>query len=202
MIGFVEFYRRCLRPWIDRIEVRQADLTQFEYEQQPIEFLMLDVMKYEGLVKQVTPQFFPCLIPGKGVSVQPGLSAFYESWVHVIQYLLKDCFTPLTPVYGSGAFVFKCVKQVPLHLCLWDKPLAETWSDALLEEAFAYSHHICRDGLEFAAAAAHVMMYVHFNRLEQAKRLYRQYAPAFSDSHSFKELYDYCLHSLQINLKD
>lgn len=189
---FVDFYRESIRSWIDRVDVHQADLTQHVYRGQPIEFLMVDVMKYEKLCVNVLRQFFPALIPGKGILFHQDYLHFYEAWVHVIQFLLRDHFRPITPIDGSGAFIFQCVKEIPREKCLLQPPLSETWSDELIDEAFAWSQGIVGLDHQHAVFASHVMMYAHLNRWDNAERVYRDGIGSHpADSHAIKGLLSY-----------
>jgi hypothetical protein len=59
-----EFLKRTL-PWKDRIIVHQQDLTHVQWQNGPIEFLLVDAMKSPQLAGSITHAFFPYLIPGK-----------------------------------------------------------------------------------------------------------------------------------------
>lgn len=178
---FTEKYKDSLRAWSDHTDVSQADLSKFTYDNEPIEFLMVDVMKNDQLCANVTQQFFPALIPSKGILFHQDFLHFYESWVHVIQFLLKDYFEPLAAVDGSGAFVFKCVKAVPESACNMNFPLKDSWGDDLIEEAFDWSRGIVGEQNRSAVDAAQVMMYVHLGRPENAERTYRERAMPHAD---------------------
>lgn len=188
---FEEAYKKSLRSWIDRVEVNQADLTAAAYDQKPIEFLMVDVMKYEKLCVNVLRQFFPALIPGKGILFHQDYLHFYEAWVHVIQFLLRDYFEPILPIEGSAAFVFRCTREVPPEACVLKSPLTESWSNDLVEEAFAWSRSIVGAAHEPIVHSAHVMMYAHLERWEEAERAYRDHAAKFADNYSVVDLRDY-----------
>lgn len=196
---FEEMYRRSLQSWIDRVEVHQADLTKFSYNGDAIEFLMVDVMKYESLCTQVTREFFPKLIPGTGILFHQDYLHFYEAWVHVIQYLLRDFFEPVTAVDGSGAFVFRCTKALSKADCTLTAPLSENWENDLIESAFDWSEHIVGDGARHTVAAARIMMYVHLKRWDEAHKAWAKAAPQYPDSHAFADLKRYCAqaHSLE-----
>ena len=199
---FVEDYRRSIGAWIDRTDVQQADLTKFAYDQKPVEFLMVDVMKYEKLCVNVLRQFFPALLPGEGILFHQDYLHFYEAWVHVIQFLLRDYFEPVTPIDGSGAFVFRCLKEVPADLCTLRAPLKDSWSDVLVEEAFAWSKGIVGEENQAVVTAAHVMMYAHLERWELAEGIYRKFGGLFPDSPAMAELRAYFEHRFHRILPD
>jgi hypothetical protein len=198
---FDDQYRDCIRAWSDRVAVHKADLTQHIYGGEPIEFLMVDVMKYEALCTQVLRQFFPALRPGAILFHQDYLH-FYEAWVHVIQYLLRDYFRPLTPIDGSAAFIFQCTRAIAPDACTLARPLAASWSDDLIEAAFAWSKGVAGADNLPAVQAAHVMLYAHLGRWERVDQAYRAHAAAHAGHREVLALRAHLAQQLQHRLPE
>ncbi|BDE05066.1 hypothetical protein WPS_03420 [Vulcanimicrobium alpinum] len=186
--SYEDLYRATIADVADRVEVHQADLVWYRYDGEPIEFLMVDVMKHEYLVANVLGQFFGHVLPGIGHVFHQDYLHFYEGWITLSMYRLRDYFTPVCEV--GAAVAFRCEEQPPnasLTFPLDSKKIDAAWID----EAFAWSRSVISEQHHHEVAATHVMTLVHANRLEDAARAYHAGAARYPGSYSFAWMTDY-----------
>jgi hypothetical protein len=187
---YVDLYRKTIAAVAHRVEVNQEDLVAYRYSGDPIEYLMVDVMKYEGLVANVLRQFFGRVLPGVGYVFHQDYLHFYEGWITLSMYNLRKYFTPVCEVRNSAAVVFRCVRQAPESELLF--PLdSEQISREWIEDAFDWSFSVVGESHHHEVAATKVMMLVHSKRLEDAARLYREYFKRYPESYSFGWMAEY-----------
>jgi hypothetical protein len=89
----------------------------------------------------------------------------YTSWIHLIQYRLREYFAFEMDVPNSGRVVFRLKKQVDCDL-KWLADL-KSFSDHEVDEAFDYSMSLI---VKSNIAAAKVMHFIHLNRVDEARR--------------------------------
>lgn len=115
-----EFLRRT-SPWKDQIIVHKQDLKFAQWDETPIEFLLIDAMKSPDLAETIARAFFPYLLPGCGFVAHQDFSHFFTSWIHLLQFRLRNCFEVVAAIPKSGTVVFRCLKtpaEEDLSLCL------------------------------------------------------------------------------------
>ncbi len=196
---YVDFYRRRIAEVLHRVEVNQADLTQHRYSGEPIEFLVVDIMKYEALVVNVLREFFSRLLPGAGYVFHQDYLHFYEGWATLSMFNLRDCFDYVCALENTAVVIFRCRREPSpeqLEFPLKSSDISQAW----IEEAFAWSFSITDPGLHHLVAATKVMMLVHSERREEACRLYREGVARFPDSYSFRDLHAYVKNARQFDL--
>jgi hypothetical protein len=188
--SFLDLYRKNIAAVAHRVEVTQTDLVNYRYTGEPIEYLMVDVMKYEALAANVLKQFFGRVLPGVGYVFHQDYLHFYEGWITLSMYRLREYFTPVCEVRDSAAVVFRCVRQAPeskLVFPLDSAAISRDW----IEEAFDWSSSVVGEEHRHEVAATKVMMLVHSRRLEEAGRLYRESVKKYPGSYSFGWMTEY-----------
>jgi hypothetical protein len=109
----------------------------------PIFGLLVDAIKSPGLADSITHAFFPYLIPGKSYLAQQDFAHFYTSWIHLLQFRLRDSFVVAADIPKSGTVVFRYHTQLSSaafsDLSLSSAPVEE------IEAAFEYSLRLVSD---------------------------------------------------------
>jgi len=156
---FLDEFERRIAPWKDRIVAHPGDLIRANWEGQPIEFLLIDAMKSWELANDIVHKFFPFLIPGKSYVVHQDFAHYYTSWIHFINYRLRDYFRLVH--IEPPSFVFECIQQIPEEfLAISYQP--SRFSHEEVESAFAYSMNLTSDkNTQAFIAASKVMHFVH-----------------------------------------
>ncbi len=182
--SYFDLYKETVADVISRLEVTETDLTAYCYSGEPIEFLMVDVMKSEALVANVLQQFFGKVLPGDGYVFHQDYLHCVEGWITLCMYNLREYYTPVCEVQDSGAVVFRCTKAVPeskLTFPLQSTGISPEW----IEAAFAWSCSVISEARHHEIAATKVMMLIHCKRLEEAARLYRDGLRKYPQSYAF-----------------
>jgi hypothetical protein len=125
-------------------------------------------MKSWELAASVVEQFFPKLVPGSGVMVHQDFKHYYTSWVHLIQYRLRDYFSFECDVSDSGSTAFRLRRPLDLELG-WVRNL-KSFPDQEIDAAFAWSLSLVDEQSAPNIAAAKVMHFIHLGRLADARR--------------------------------
>jgi hypothetical protein len=187
---YVEFYKEYISDVIRRVDVQQTSLTDFKFSGEAIEFLIVDVMKYERLVANVLQEFFPCLIPHDGYVFHQDYLHFYEGWITLSMYRLRDYFSHICTIEGSMGVVFQCRKAIPPEMLSFPEKSTEIGLD-WIDEAFDWSFRLIDEKHHHEIAATKVMMLVHSERWDDAKRLYAEYCGRYTGSPAMADLHQY-----------
>lgn len=166
--SFVEEFIERIHPWNHLIQVYPGNLNRIGWEQRPIEFLFIDAMKSWELANSILKNFFPSLIPGLSLVVHQDFAHFYQVWIHLIMYRLRDYLVPLEEhpfLYSSK--VFRYIKAIPEEF-LQSYSLA-SFSEEEAEAAFDYSLALTPKKLKPNVAAAKVMYFIQVGNVERAK---------------------------------
>ena len=181
---YSSLYREILKDELEFVEINQTDLKYAKWDAGPIELLIVDVMKYEGLCDGVQRGFFPHLKPGLSYLVHQDYKHFYEGWIHLAMYRLRESFTPVFQVSAGGTVVFKCIGEMDPQNLAFPHDVKD-FSDAFIDEAYDWSLSIIEPGAHDAVAASHTMMYVHRKNPEKARRLLTHYLRKIPKSSCF-----------------
>ncbi|MGI9086332.1 MAG: hypothetical protein ACR2HH_01105 [Chthoniobacterales bacterium] len=157
------------------VELIREDLLLFEWKGGAIKILLIDAMKHDSLAGQITRAFYPSLLTGS-LLIHQDFKHYYTSWIHVLQYRLREYFEFHRSVPKSGTVAFEVLKPIPREAA----HRATDFAGILDEEIDAAFHHsIDLVGPADAAniAASHVMQYVHLGRLDRASELVEIYRP-------------------------
>lgn len=174
----------------DGIELVQADLTLYEWSGGPIKILLVDAMKNENIASQITTSFYPSLMKG-GLLIHQDFKHYYTSWIHVIQYRLRQYFRLDGNVPGSGTVAFEVVAPIPRGDLDQATDVVRIPDDEV-DASFRHSLDLVGPDDCVNVAAAHVMQYVHLGRKDRALETletYRSLAP--SDKSEFPKVMSY-----------
>lgn len=187
---FFHLYLESIKDVREGVSPRQADLCHEKWTGGDIEFLLVDAMKYEALVRNIQQNFFPALMPRRGILMHQDFLHFYEGWIHVAMFQLRSYFTPLGILPDSGTFLFRCDKRPEGKALEFPEKVASLPAD-LVEDALAWALKLVPGEGRDKVAAAHTMLYFHRNDLETARRLYAGYKGTFGNSSGFRDMITY-----------
>jgi hypothetical protein len=166
--SFVQEFRKIVAPWTDSVVVQEGDLTKLTWPGNPIEFLFIDAMKSWELARAITLNFFPHFVPGVSLLVQQDFYHYYESWIHLLMYRLRDYCLPWHAIPESSSFVFRVAKQMDARIL--EKACDFSAFDRNeIDAAFAYSTQLYEQSRRSELMAAKVMLYIHFANEEYKK---------------------------------
>jgi hypothetical protein len=171
--SFYDEARGRAAAYSDRIEVIQADLTAYEWRGGPIKILLVDAMKSWDLARAIVNSFYGDLSEGS-VLIHQDFKHYYTPWIHIIQYRLRDYFDPAFDVNMGGTFAFRTLRAIPGGA----RASAVEFAGLMDEEvahAIDYSTGLVGPRGRPPIAAAHVMYFVHANRLPEARGLLERY---------------------------
>jgi hypothetical protein len=189
---FYPLYLQTISRVRNLVTPHQADLVTEKWAGGPIEFLVIDAMKYEALVQNIQHSFFPLLLPGPGILMHQDFMHFYESWIHVAMYVLRDCFEPVCALPDSGTFIFRC-KARPDENELRFPDKVSKLAPELIEDAYDWAAGLVSEEHRDTIAAAHTMMYVHRLEFNRAVELFERYCTRgpYGRSGEFGTMADY-----------
>jgi hypothetical protein len=171
--SFLPEARWLVRRYGGPIELIPADLSSYVYQGGPIKLLLVDAMKSKELARSITREFFPSLKEG-AILIHQDFKHFYTSWIHLLQYRLRDHFRLLHSVPGSGTVAFVTQRSVGPGAVAAAVQFEEFPADEV-QQAFQYSLDLVGIDRPADVAAAHVMYYVHTGRSQQARNTFRRY---------------------------
>ncbi len=102
---------RHLEPWSDYVTLHVGDIGDKRWESGSIEILSVDAAKGSAMADHIAAEFFPALVPGRGVLIQQDYLMAVQPWLCAQMEGLRDCFLPLAHVPKVG-MVFLCVAPV------------------------------------------------------------------------------------------
>jgi hypothetical protein len=192
---FYPLFLLSIKDVSDLVVPHQADLGTEKWALGPIEFLLVDSMKYEALLRNIQDSFFPFVMPGRGILMHQDFMHFYESWIHVSMYQLRDSYVPLYALPDAATVIFRCRKEPSRQELDFPGSVSDLPVE-LIEEAYAWALRIVPEEHRDKIAAAHTMMYVHRADWETARRLLDRYQVngPYRQSREFKMMLD-CLKS-------
>jgi hypothetical protein len=155
------------------INMQQADLSQYQWDGRPIALLLVDAMKSFEVTRQIARSFYPALLPG-AIVIHQDFKHYYTGWIHLLQFRLRDRFQLFRSVPDGGTVAFTVTSPI-LTDEVWAKSELETVSNDEIEEAFKYSIGLLPPDQIPNVAAAHVMLYHHLGRDDQAMATLAKY---------------------------
>ncbi len=165
--SFLPAFLERTAPWRERIDAHTADLVTAAWDGGAVEMLFVDAMKSWPLVRGILRNFFPEVLPGRGVVAQQDFAHWYTPWIHLVMHRLRPWYEPLWHVPESGTVLFRCRATPP------DDALRRDWSFDDFDEreiaaAFAASLRIVGREMRPAVVAARAMLEVHRGDLDRA----------------------------------
>jgi hypothetical protein len=137
--SFADYFRAMHGSYRAFLEVRPADLTREKWNDGPIELIVNDAVKTLAIGKGAYENFLPSLLPQEGLLANQDYLWPTDSFIAVLQYLLRHSFTHEYTVPDSCMVIFKCREQPdPTALLALPDRLCEI-DPALFDEAFSWS---------------------------------------------------------------
>lgn len=189
---FLPLFLSRIKDAADLVAPHKGSLHAQKWVDGPIEFLVVDAMKSEHILANVQKNFFPSLMTGRGILMHQDFMHFYEGWIHVAMYQLRDCYVPVYALPDAATVVFRCRKKPSLERLDFPRTVRKLPVN-LIEDAYAWALEMVPAEHRDKIAAAHTMMYVHRNELETARRLLDRYHGngPYGQSREFKMMLDY-----------
>jgi hypothetical protein len=189
--SFLPEARRIARDCTgDSVELIQADLALYEWSAGPIKILLVDAMKGESIARQIACTFYPSLLAGS-LLIHQDFKHYYTSWIHVLQYRLRDYFRLSASVPKSGTVAFEVLAPTPKEAVARATDFAQIADDEV-DAAFHHSLKLVGSGEDVNVAAAHVMQYVHLGRKDRALATLETYRSlTTSDNSEFPKVMSY-----------
>lgn len=147
-----------------------GDLTRTSWGGGPIEFIHVDAMKSWPLTKAIVQEFFTALLPNSGVIVHQDYVHYYESWIHLVQFRLRDHFKRVHLVPSSSSVVFALTASINRETAARVCGMPD-WDDAEIEEAFDWSCAQVAEGHRGHVLSAKAMAFVHHGRAARAREI-------------------------------
>jgi hypothetical protein len=165
--SFLPEFLKQSSPWKDQIIVHSEDLTVSPWDNGPIEFLLVDVMKSSDVAESVARNFFGFLVPGKSYVAHQDFAHSWTSWIHLLQFRLRDSFAVAADLPGSGTVVFRYRKQFSPE-AVGDLSMTSVAVEEI-EAAFDYSLGLVSDSKKPNVVAAKAMAYLHCGDVDRAR---------------------------------
>jgi hypothetical protein len=168
--SFIDYFLINIRPWKDYIKIYQGNVCELGWSGEPIEYLLVDIMKTWDTAKAVTCAFFPFLIPKKSFVVHQDFIHWYTPWIHIIMYRLRDCLEPVYEIPGSSTIIFNTKKTITREIC----NKATDFTSISLEEidqVFRYSESLVSKNFKSGIKIANIMFFVHYIEYENKNNL-------------------------------
>lgn len=155
----------------EKIKLIQADLTTYDWTGGPIKILLVDAMKSETLARQIARSFYPSLNVG-GWLIHQDFKHFHTTWIHLLQYGLREYFRLHRIVPTGSTVAFEVAKTIPAEVV----ERASDFGNLTHEKVDAcFRHSLELVGRDANVAAAHVMHYIHLGQSERALRTLEGY---------------------------
>lgn len=155
------------------IDLHPGDLLSYRHDGAAVEFLFVDAMKTPELAEHIVREFFGSLLPGQSLLIQQDFVHYWTSWIHLIQYDLRDFCDFAYHVPNSASAVFTVRKQID---CAAQYRLnIRTRSDAEIDEIFNYSLSLIGGDLRENVHAAKAMHYYHAGQIDRCTEVVDRY---------------------------
>lgn len=173
--SFLPEVRRRIKLHREKINLVQADLTNYLWQHGPIKILLVDAMKSWQLCKSIAISFFPYLTENS-LLIHQDFKHYYTPWIHILQYRLRNYFRVKYDVPDGGTLAFQVVSRIPAEI-LYDATRFEEIPSSEITDVFDYSMDLCGFPCGKAAiAAAHIMYFVHTQNADKASEMLELYS--------------------------
>lgn len=127
---------------------------------------------------------------------------FYEGWIHVAMYLLRNRFEPICALPDSGTFIFRCKTEPEADELLFPEKVADLPRE-LIEDAYEWAAGLVPPEYRDTIAAAHTMMYVHRTEFTRAIDLFERYCTRglYHSSAEFAVMANYVATNCAVDLR-
>lgn len=190
---FHEVYKANTAHVADLLEVTWGDLGKEKWTGGPIEFLLLDCLKYDDLTNNVIQSFLPATRPGLSSIAHQDYFHFYEWWTHLITYEQRDLLDIAEAVPDSGMLILNVVKDLSEYCASYDPK--RDYSRTTLEQietAYEWNFSIIPEAFHQPLQAAKIWACVWTGNEERARELYDAASDEDHISPAFQDMKLYC----------
>ena len=165
--SFKPEFDRQTESYSSLIVLTDGDLSTVKYSEGPIELLFVDAMKDLPTANRIVNQFYPSLIPGVSLVIHQDFIHYWTSWIHLIQYDLRDVFEFVYFIPRSTSVIFRYIggqdgiKNYQVDL--------DSFDDQKIEAAFAYSCSLVPPMEHPNILASKIMLYIQKGDLRSAR---------------------------------
>jgi hypothetical protein len=173
--SFLPEARKRISKYKHTINLIQADLTCYKWQQYPVKILLVDAMKNWQLAKSIAIEFYPSLTLGS-ILIHQDFKHYYTPWIHILQYRLKDYFHFKWDVFDGCTVAFETICKIPYNVV----DIATNFdsiSDIEVAAAIEYSMNCCKLLKDKnSIAAAHIMYFIHKQDTLKARAVLNLYS--------------------------
>ena len=135
---FQHIFKHYTQKNKSKIDIRSENLESYTWnDKSDIELLVVDVMKNIKITNNVLNNFYPYLRENSYLFHQD-FCHFFEPWIHILQYRLREFFRPVLHIQDSPSFIFQLTKKLP-HDLVKINIKSEVILIEEIENAFDYS---------------------------------------------------------------
>lgn len=167
--SFLSEFQFRTRSYGDRIVAHPGDLCECSWIGEPIELLVIDAMKSWDLARAILRSFYRAMLPG-GYLYQQDFAHYHTYWIHLIQYRLRDCFTPVYDVPEAAALVYRVIRA-PRGAEIADAGDLSRYTRSDVDAAFDYSLSLVARRKRRKIQAARALCLYEYGEVESARAM-------------------------------
>lgn len=167
--SFLPEFKKNTVDYLPYIQIMAGDLCVLKWNKTPIEFLVVDAMKSWDCASSILHDFYPYLIPGRGIVFHQDFCHYFTYWIHIIQYRLRHYFQKVEDIPGSPGTVFFNTDQIPSELLQMPLGPAHILYNEI-NQIFDYSLSLVRTENRDGVIAAKIMCLLEKNLIGDAER--------------------------------
>lgn len=183
---YSDFFTERMGTHADLLHVTKGDLLQQDWSGQPIEVLLVDVMKSPALTAAVYRNFFPFLIPGKALILHQDYLTFAHPWIHILTYLLRDSLELKHIIPHSGMVSFTATDSFDPELEVPDTNDAITAH--LIQRAYEWNFQLFPEQHHACLAAAAIHLHLQRSDLSSAEKLCQRYRSVLPEEPAYQHM--------------
>jgi hypothetical protein len=182
--SFLPIFKAFTEPLADRIEPIVANLEEYQWNDGPIDVLMVDAAKSWQILDNIVRQFFPCLTAGAYV-IHQDYKHVFTYWLHpVTERMIEDgVLTVAENIPNTATHGFRRTNK-PLDV---ERYVSAEFSNSAIDRLMEKSVGRLNDPSVIAAQIRSLRVR---GELEHAKRIFKETMAArkFADTHALTEL--------------
>jgi hypothetical protein len=186
-------YEEFMADSLSKLDISTIDfITQQPALSEPVEVLVVDVMKSLEIANNVAQAFFPKMIPG-GMIVHQDYLHFYHGWIHLLTWRLRHRLK-LSWLGARVALVaLEVTEAIPEEECRVFQASPEEAADEIIE-AYAWNRAVFPQTFEPVLRAAEVFLLIKSGLGDSLgmERYLEAKALGFSDQEAFQSMNEFC----------